>query len=902
MAHYKISLLWAAALLFGPWAYAQEPTPRLSSPATDVALAIPKVFLHLDRSVYAAGDTVWIASYNWLGERGQLDPYNQVVYVSLLNANEGEVLTTAHLTSQGIGSSYLVLPKTLATGNYTLEAYTRYMLNYDPSVRYRQPITVYQTETNSLNFSLRAHIQAGTTADSLKLQLLPETELPETPVNVTFWIKNRSGNWRKLGKYPVVQGQNVVFTDALANAENPVYIKYSWKIGSEIREDSVEVVKPAEDVTVEFFPESSFLVDGLTTGVAFKAQRIAGEHLSVSGHLVNATTGEVISPVVTTLAGLGTFTITPKLNQKYQLRIQLNGIEKYFDLPTVRPEGIYLGYQLEDKGIKLILQATPGLKNASRSEVRLQLAQGGAIRYEAKVGALSDATTITLDRALVAPGVAWAALYTSEGTLIAERPILVAPQPGEHTSLGLTVDNNPSIAGAVDVRLDLAQTSKSLGLVGASISVTEGVFATQQNGVASDITGYYYYGSEVSNTLVDAQVFLGDAPYLSSIEQNLLTLALLTSSSRKQLWSAATPQESPSLRYPIEHNGLSVYGRIHRAKKPLADTEVYLVYEEGDSLGIQVFDTDATGSFFITGYTPTQPSSYYVKPTKTKPFQQTTYEFASWASYYSKTRVAPTELVTSTAYMPDDSVDVVVSNRITKLATTEYELDQIEVTARAIRKPTRSEIFGKWYSDGLVDYTLNVAEMKAPGSSMIALLSRIPGVVVNWGGFGGRATIQFRRLFTGIGPGALILIDNIPMYDINFITSLHPSEVDHIDAIQNVNNLLLYGTKASGGIIAIYTKRGLNAFDTAIGVGTLSSIGLQEAQHFFNRNLSHLPAGRWPYRPTVYWETGITLEPGATKEITLFPNPDSNLIRIHVNGVTTEGLPVSGQLTYRVPN
>lgn len=903
MVHYKISLLWAAALLFGPLAYAQEPTPRLSSPVTDVALAIPKVFLHIDRSVYAAGDTVWIASYNWLGERGQLDPYNQVVYVSLLNANEGEVLTTAHLTSQGIGSSYLVLPKTLATGNYTLEAYTRYMLNYDTSVRYRQSIQVFQSKHQTLNLLATANLQAKGANTNLSLQLTSKETPKGTPTEVDFWLKNRNGSWKKLGTRTYEPGITLELLQELDGVWEEIELKYTWTEGDELRADSTRIVGLQQDVVVEFYPASGKLIQGLETSVALKAYRKNGDLLQLSGSLVEVPTETVLATVSTSDLGLGIFTLSPQLGKTYEFRTEINGATKQFELPAIQPDGVVLSYQPTGEITRLIVHTTEGYSAKHPSGFKLQLAQEGRVTHEVEIASLTAKSAIQLDGNLVHRGVAWVALFDNSGNLLAERPIVVSNENHEKSPPALVeivAADSPTLAGAMTVKLGLTEPGHGHSLKSASISIAEGVFSPRSSNLFTEIAPYYYYGSELSNSMAGAPL-VSSSVGLTSVEQNILMLALLTSSSRKALWNTQKQPKPKGLLYPIEQNGISVFGQIHRAKKPLALAEMILLYVEGDSTSVFVYESDESGYLHITGFQPADICKYVVQPARTKAFQQTKFDFAQWATYSPKFRVASTDGNPKPTRSGTDSVQVLLSNRVTKVGDNEYELDQIEISANTVEPASRNESFRKWYPDVAVDYTLEVAEMKVAGSSIYPLLYRIPGVNIIWSGFGGSSRVLLRGIGGAVNSIPLLLLDNT-VIDENILGLINPQDVDHIDVIRNPVGMASFGSRGSSGVLAIYTKRGGNQFDTAIGVGTLSSIGLQEAQHFFNRSLSHLPADQWPYRPTVYWETGITLEPGATKEITLFPNPDSNLIRIHVNGVTNEGLPVSGQLTYRVPN
>src|SRR5476649_546808 len=50
-----------------------------------------KVYLHLDKSAYAFGDTVWYKAYTVIGQRHQLSALSGVLYVELINDKDSVI-------------------------------------------------------------------------------------------------------------------------------------------------------------------------------------------------------------------------------------------------------------------------------------------------------------------------------------------------------------------------------------------------------------------------------------------------------------------------------------------------------------------------------------------------------------------------------------------------------------------------------------------------------------------------------------------------------------------------------------------------------------------------------------------------------------------------------------------
>jgi TonB-dependent SusC/RagA subfamily outer membrane receptor len=102
-----------------------------------------KVYLHLDKPYYSAGERLWFRIY--MVHAGIHSPisYSRYVYVELLNAHN-EVLLRKKIrpSSDTIYFGQIDLPPELSQGWYSIRAYTNYMRNIDESYFYRQKIYI----------------------------------------------------------------------------------------------------------------------------------------------------------------------------------------------------------------------------------------------------------------------------------------------------------------------------------------------------------------------------------------------------------------------------------------------------------------------------------------------------------------------------------------------------------------------------------------------------------------------------------------------------------------------------------------------------------------------------------------------------------------------------------------
>ena len=100
-------------------------------------------YLHLDKNVYTAGETVWMRAYVADAARHQLDTLSKVLHVELLSDRQQVVERRQLELTGGLGTGDLALPDTLAPGVYLLRAYTGWMRNQGPDFFYTRRLHVW---------------------------------------------------------------------------------------------------------------------------------------------------------------------------------------------------------------------------------------------------------------------------------------------------------------------------------------------------------------------------------------------------------------------------------------------------------------------------------------------------------------------------------------------------------------------------------------------------------------------------------------------------------------------------------------------------------------------------------------------------------------------------------------
>lgn len=101
-----------------------------------------KVFLHLDRNFYLAGETAWFKIYLVDGYCHQPVNSSAVVYLEFLDADNNAVFQEKIAVKDGFGNGSFTIPFSFTSGNYILRAYTQWMKNFSSEFYFHQAVTV----------------------------------------------------------------------------------------------------------------------------------------------------------------------------------------------------------------------------------------------------------------------------------------------------------------------------------------------------------------------------------------------------------------------------------------------------------------------------------------------------------------------------------------------------------------------------------------------------------------------------------------------------------------------------------------------------------------------------------------------------------------------------------------
>jgi hypothetical protein len=101
-----------------------------------------KVFVHADKDIYAAGETIWMAAYLMDGQTHLAGTVTSAIKIELRNAQGEIVLSQILFSDQGHAAGDFLIPAGTQSGDYQIVAYTNFQLNSGTEFLFRKNIQI----------------------------------------------------------------------------------------------------------------------------------------------------------------------------------------------------------------------------------------------------------------------------------------------------------------------------------------------------------------------------------------------------------------------------------------------------------------------------------------------------------------------------------------------------------------------------------------------------------------------------------------------------------------------------------------------------------------------------------------------------------------------------------------
>ena len=821
-----------------------------------------KLYLHLDKPFYGAGEKIWFKGYLVNAITHQDNAQSNFIITELINRSDS-IVERKKIRRDALGfHNAFTLPATLPAGDYYLRGYSNWMLNEDPDFFFSRNIKIGNSIDNTIVSSIE-YQQEDDTHYTAKIKFTSNVQAVFENTTIKYlYLEN--GKIKNKGKKKT--DENGWISISLPDLKSPVArrIEVEFDDPQYIYKRTFHLPVFTNDFDVKFFPEGGALINIPHQNVAFKAQGADGFSKEIEGFLFNSK-GDTLTNFRSEHNGMGIFTMNPVNNETYYVTVRTNdSITKRFDLPAIEPKGISIAMSHYKQEIRYEIQKTEATEWPQKlfllAHTRGKLAILQPINPKRTFGKMNDS--------LFTEGITHFMLIDEQGNALSERLIFV---PDHKPNQWQITTDQPTYGKREKVSLQIAaKDSEGNPVEGTfSVSITDRK-SIQPDSLADNILSNLLLTSDLKGYVEDpAFYFLNqDARTLRSIDYLMMTHGWRRHKMENVL-------RTPSLNFTnyIE-KGQTISGRIMGFFGANVKKGPICVLAPKYNI-IATTETDEKGQFIVN--TSFRDSTTFLVQARTKKGFAGVDILMDPPQYPVATHKAP-YFNGATTFMEDylmntrDQYYMEGGMRV-------YNLKEVTVTAKRERPSSKSI-----YTGGINTYTVEEDRLQGYGQTAFDAASRLPSVTITNG-----SEIHIRNN----SEPAIIVIDDIVYEDASdILKDIQVSDMSSISLLRGADAVIL-GPRASGGAVVITLKdpRNLPA-RPAQGIITYTPLGYSESVEFYHPTYDtpeKKNAQRSDFRSTVYWNPELRLDAEGKATIEYY-TPDSTAPEdIIIEGVDKNG-------------
>ncbi|MGJ0746036.1 TonB-dependent receptor plug domain-containing protein [Bacteroides thetaiotaomicron] len=821
-----------------------------------------KLYLHLDKPFYGAGEKIWFKGYLVNAITHQNNAQSNFIITELINRSDS-IVERKKIRRDSLGfHNAFTLPATLPAGDYYLRGYSNWMLNEDPDFFFSRNIKIGNSIDNTIVSSIE-YQQEDDTHYTAKIKFTSNVQAVFENTTIKYlYLEN--GKIKNKGKKKT--DENGWISISLPDLKSPVArrIEVEFDDPQYIYKRTFHLPVFTNDFDVKFFPEGGALINIPHQNVAFKAQGADGFSKEIEGFLFNSK-GDTLTNFRSEHNGMGIFTMNPVNNETYYVTVRTNdSITKRFDLPAIEPKGISIAMSHYKQEIRYEIQKTEATEWPQKlfllAHTRGKLAILQPINPKRTFGKMNDS--------LFTEGITHFMLIDEQGNALSERLIFV---PDHKPNQWQITADQPTYGKREKVSLQIAAKDNEGNPVEGtfSVSITDRK-SIQPDSLADNILSNLLLTSDLKGYVEDpAFYFLNqDARTLRSIDYLMMTHGWRRHKMENVL-------RTPSLNFTnyIE-KGQTISGRIMGFFGANVKKGPICVLAPKYNI-IATTETDEKGQFIVN--TSFRDSTTFLVQARNKKGFAGVDILMDPPQYPVATHKAP-YFNGATTFMEDylmntrDQYYMEGGMRV-------YNLKEVTVTAKRERPSSKSI-----YTGGINTYTVEEDRLQGYGQTAFDAASRLPSVTITNG-----SEIHIRNN----SEPAIIVIDDIVYEDASdILKDIQVSDMSSISLLRGADAVIL-GPRASGGAVVITLKdpRNLPA-RPAQGIITYTPLGYSESVEFYHPTYDtpeKKNAQRSDFRSTVYWNPELRLDAEGKATIEYY-TPDSTAPEdIIIEGVDKNG-------------
>lgn len=841
-----------------------------------------KVFLHLDRSLYASGDNIWFSVYLTAGSPDIPSPLSKVVYVDLLD-NEGNLVQQKTVKMEdGHGHGDFRLDAFTREGTYKIKAYSYWLKGFGDEAIFQTDIEVL--DAYNLKFQPDVTFEKTENGDKVnykaKIIALDNTLKPISSKDVQYEITNR---------------KQVIGTGTFHLDEKGMH-EFSFDLNADelqiptalnlilVENEDYSITRkyilpfPNSAIDIQFLPEGGDLIAGFNNKVAVRAIYPDGSPAKLKGSLKDQ--GQEIT-FETNESGLAAFNITPQDTKPIDVKLETESGTRNLLIENIKSQGVNLAVDTSKETLVNILIQTKGFESISpNGEALLVVHARGRIGHMQVLNLSAGVGGARINKNQLAPGINQLTIFEPDGTPLAERMVYIPFNSELKLNLNASTVNTEARAKNNWMINIEGENFEGGAYSVAIVDANEAPFT--QN---SSINSYLKLESELKGKIHEPKKLLGQ-----NIDHEGIELIMLTHGWKRFNWEEVLAGKFENKHF-IEQ-GINITGTVspyEQARRGLSGgmlnvfskgkSEDFLAVEFGENGKFIIDDLDFQDTTLLTISANDKRHRESVLLELDPPLSK----YAKWEGFqpifkdFNVSSAMRDYLVTAEKRR---------SAQATYGAMQEIQIDEFVVSSEKF--DATEEGITRMYGKG--DASLkpeDIGGFEGYNDIWEMLQGRFAGVRIT-PSLGGSPSIRIRGVGSVQAGGApLILLDNSPI-DASFASSISPRELASVEIFKDAASLAIFGVGGANGAIALYTKRAAGIGNLGEGVFNLRFPGYSIASEFYMPKYDKENSPAPDYRSTLYWNPKLEWRDNSAM-IEFFNNDIVQKYKIVVQGMDKFG-------------
>lgn len=646
------------------------------------------------------------------------------------------------------------------------------------------------------------------------------------------------------------------YTNWMKNFDADYYFEKMITLVNPLKSPDNAAKETATGYDVRFFPEGGNLVNGINSKVAFKATGKSGKGIDVTGIVIDQH-NDTVAGFRSLKFGMGNFSFKPAAGNSYKALVKIGNSIISSNLPAINNKGYVM--KLTDNGPQIDITVRGADGNAYLFAHTRQM-----VKAAESLHIINGTAHFTIDKNTLGDGISTITLFNDARQPVCER--LFFKRPAQKLFIAASADQQQY---ALRKKVNLSITAKDATgkPVNANMSMAVYRIDSLQHPDRSNIFDYLWLSSDLRGNIESPDYyFKNNDPETNEALDNLM----LTQGWRRFDWDHVLANTPQVLGFLPEYKGHIVTAKIVNTQTgaPAANILTYIgipgkrvqVYtSQSDSLGHLMYSTkDFYGPGEIVAQTNTAIDTTY-RVDILNPFSE----------QYSKTALPKFEFA-------EGMQNTLQAHSLSTQVLNIYSGNNI----KRFYSPTvdSSAFYGKPYKTYKLDDFTRFTTMEEDLREYVS-----EDNIVNSKGRFHIKVLNDRGFLDG---DPLVLIDGVPIFDMNKVFAVDPLKVRKLEVIRE---RFFYGPSSQEGIFSFTTYKGdLGGVELDPRAVVIDYEGLQLRREFYSPvyDTEAQAASRIPdFRNLLYWSPTI----GTQGRVSFYT---SDLVGKYVGvvqGITSDG-------------